>query len=150
VYPGAGARGSGIISTLMLPGGFEPDGYRFDDLNLDGSFDVATHDFFTGAALRLFNDGDGVLYIITADHDSDTDGDVDLIDYAAFVNAAPQPVGALSPSECLEVFDHDADVDVDLADAGAFQRAFDPAERASQPVTVVRRSSAHTVQLRAR
>jgi len=130
VYATAGARGSAMVSSLTLPAGFEPDGYSFADLNLDGALDVATRDFFTGEILRLFNDGAGVLAIIAADGDVDDDGDVDLIDHAAFVdchagpNQDPQPVAGTTVAECLEAFDHDADADVDLADARAFQKAF--------------------------
>jgi len=55
--------------------------------------------------------------------DSDGDGDVDLIDYAAFadcMNGPGQP--PLQPTGCLEPFDADQDNDVDLSDAEAFTR----------------------------
>lgn len=57
--------------------------------------------------------------------DSDGDGDVDLIDHAAFVdcmNGPDQP--PLLPTGCLEAFDVDLDGDVDLNDADAFTREF--------------------------
>ncbi|HNO76938.1 MAG TPA: hypothetical protein PKN33_02675 [Phycisphaerae bacterium] len=57
--------------------------------------------------------------------DSDGDGDVDLIDYAAFaecMNGPNQP--PLQPTGCLESFDADQDSDVDLNDADAFTREF--------------------------
>ncbi|GJM24563.1 MAG: hypothetical protein DHS20C16_09780 [Phycisphaerae bacterium] len=55
--------------------------------------------------------------------DSDGDGDVDLIDYAAFadcMNGPGQP--PLLPTGCLEPFDADQDSDVDLSDAEVFTR----------------------------
>ncbi len=57
--------------------------------------------------------------------DSDGDGDVDLIDYAAFANCMNGPdQPPLQPTGCLEPFDADQDTDVDLSDAEAFTREF--------------------------
>ncbi len=57
--------------------------------------------------------------------DSDGDGDVDLIDYAAFANCMNGPdQPPLQPTGCLEPFDADQDSDVDLSDAEAFSREF--------------------------
>ncbi len=63
-------------------------------------------------------------------HDADGDGDVDLDDYAMFLDclmgpeAAPAPVLGLTAQDCLDVFDADADGDVDLADYMSFTAAF--------------------------
>jgi hypothetical protein len=57
--------------------------------------------------------------------DSDGDGDVDLIDYAAFANCMNGPdQPPLQPTGCVEPFDADQDTDVDLSDAEAFTRQF--------------------------
>jgi hypothetical protein len=57
--------------------------------------------------------------------DFDADGDVDLVDCAAFPQCASGPgagVGFLTPSAlCRLVFDFDLDDDVDLLDFAALQ-----------------------------
>ena len=54
--------------------------------------------------------------------DCDDDGDVDLIDYACFIDCLTGPGGGLL-SGC-DPFDTDVDGDVDLHDFGAFTRHF--------------------------
>lgn len=62
--------------------------------------------------------------------DSDGDGDVDLNDFAVFVEcwsgpgAIPSPAPPPTALECLYAFDDEPDNDVDLADFIAFQAAF--------------------------
>ncbi|MFH0980313.1 MAG: hypothetical protein V2A79_02080, partial [Planctomycetota bacterium] len=51
--------------------------------------------------------------------DSDGDGDVDLVDYAAFVPCISGPSTVAAPG--CGIFDVDADSDVDLRDFGSFQ-----------------------------
>ena len=59
--------------------------------------------------------------------DMDDDRDVDLHDYAGFVDCmgdpgeAPSPTPPTTVQQCLEVFDVDADTDVDLRDFAAFR-----------------------------
>ena len=59
--------------------------------------------------------------------DLDDDGDVDLEDYAGFVDCmgdpgeAPNPTPSPTVQECLEAFDVDADADVDLRDFAGFR-----------------------------
>lgn len=56
--------------------------------------------------------------------DYDSDGDVDLLDHAAFADCMCGPDQAPVPLEdCLEAFDSELDGDVDLRDFAAFQRA---------------------------
>ncbi len=54
--------------------------------------------------------------------DADGDGDVDIVDFAGFLDCASGP-GVEHPPSC-EVFDFNADNDVDWEDWGAFQREF--------------------------
>lgn len=62
--------------------------------------------------------------------DMDDDRDVDLEDYAGFVDcmagpgAAPSPTPPATAQQCLEAFDIDADADVDLMDFVAFLTVF--------------------------
>jgi hypothetical protein len=56
-------------------------------------------------------------------HDSDFDGDIDLIDFASFQLCFTGPGVAVLPSAC-EPFDADEDHDVDLSDFGTFQLSF--------------------------
>jgi hypothetical protein len=64
--------------------------------------------------------------------DYDGDGDVDLTDYAVFVdclygpNATPAPAPPRTAASCLAVFDFNADSDVDLQDAGQWTQALTP------------------------
>ncbi len=55
--------------------------------------------------------------------DLDDDGDVDLDDYALYLDCVTDPVADPVPPECAPG-DHDNDGDVDLTDFGALQRAF--------------------------
>jgi WD40 repeat protein len=55
--------------------------------------------------------------------DSDCDGDVDLIDWAAFAECMTGP-GSGSISAGCDVFDFETDADVDLGDAAVFMRGF--------------------------
>ena len=62
--------------------------------------------------------------------DLEGDGDVDLIDFAAFTEClygpgvTPNPTPPLSTSECLRAFDSEGDSDVDLDDFAMFQEEF--------------------------
>ena len=56
--------------------------------------------------------------------DADRDGDVDLVDLAAFTLCQLGPDDEALPTDCAEPFDFDHDNDVDLLDFAAFQRAF--------------------------
>ena len=75
------------------------------------------------------NDWDDSCDVI-AGGDFDADGDVDLEDYQAMLDAMAGPNGtpAIDPAECLPVylaaFDFDGDLDVDLDDFANFQAAF--------------------------
>ncbi|MCK4659437.1 MAG: hypothetical protein KAV82_07935 [Phycisphaerae bacterium] len=67
----------------------------------------------------------------SAPGDFDGDGDVDLDDYAVFVDCMPGPDTPPTPTipevtgqMCLDAFDFDKDEDVDLNDFGAFQGHF--------------------------
>lgn len=53
----------------------------------------------------------------------DGDGDVDLFDFAAFLDCVTGPGDAGFPQECA-TFDFDEDGDLDRADGGALQIAF--------------------------
>ncbi len=58
--------------------------------------------------------------------DWDVDGDVDLVDFATFVDCisgpdnSPNPTAPVTVPECLEAFDADFDSDVDLEDFATF------------------------------
>ena len=54
--------------------------------------------------------------------DGDSDGDVDLFDFAAFTTCVTGP-GGLADTDC-GIFNFDDDLDVDWTDFGAFQLAF--------------------------
>ncbi|NOX59181.1 MAG: multicopper oxidase family protein [Planctomycetes bacterium] len=62
--------------------------------------------------------------------DWDVDGDVDLIDFATFVDCmegpgnAPNPTLPTTAQECLQAFDSDFDGDVDLDDFATFELNF--------------------------
>jgi hypothetical protein len=59
--------------------------------------------------------------------DFDCDGNINLVDYAAFADCmtgpgqTPDPTPPTVPEQCLETFDFDDDEDVDAADFAAFQ-----------------------------
>jgi hypothetical protein len=55
--------------------------------------------------------------------DYDEDGDVDLVDFAAFQTCFTGP-GNLPSASCRVAFDSDDDADIDLADFGNFQLSF--------------------------
>ncbi|MCP4246868.1 MAG: hypothetical protein GY778_07450 [bacterium] len=55
-------------------------------------------------------------------HDYESDGDVDLDDYAEFAGCLGGPDGAIA--DCCRVFDGDSDGDVDLVDLADFQAVF--------------------------
>ncbi|MCB9851175.1 MAG: alpha-glucosidase C-terminal domain-containing protein [Phycisphaerales bacterium] len=57
--------------------------------------------------------------------DWDSDGDVDLADYAHFVTCITGPTGGALGPGCI-TFDFDADLDVDMEDAAEFCREFNP------------------------
>ncbi len=76
------------------------------------------------AYAATFN-GEQDVYHLRVDHrpaDADADGDLDLVDYASFVNCVTPPQGAAG-SGCAP-FDQDDDGDVDLVDFGAFQARY--------------------------
>jgi len=62
--------------------------------------------------------------------DFDEDGDVDLDDFARFVDclagpgATPDPPDPFSAEDCLTAFDFDGDLDVDLQNFAGFQEVF--------------------------
>jgi len=62
--------------------------------------------------------------------DLDEDGDIDLTDYAAFVQCVAGPGNTTPPLACqqqiFDASDFDGDGDVDFRDFGGFQRAFAP------------------------
>ena len=69
-----------------------------------------------------------VTFMVIARGDFDSDGDVDLDDYAVFADcmagpgATPDPIlPGVTTEDCLESFDFDPDGDVDLYDFGEFQ-----------------------------
>ena len=66
--------------------------------------------------------------------DRDTDGDVDLNDYAAFFGCLSGPSGGIGPN--CGVFNTDADDDIDLIDYQAFQLAFGGAGWEPTQITV--------------
>jgi hypothetical protein len=73
---------------------------------------------------------DGMFSVGPALPDADADSDVDLIDYAAFVDCAdgpavfPNPTPPKTGQDCLNAFDACGDGDVDLFDFGIVQRKF--------------------------
>lgn len=106
-------RSSGEVSNQWLPGlggGYENLGFAPDLTEIPGQQ-------YAAVSLDVPGDWDG-------------DGDVDLIDAAAFVdclagpNVAPTPTPPATPQECLDAFDADADGDVDAGDFAAFQIGF--------------------------
>ena len=60
--------------------------------------------------------------------DADVDGDVDVLDFAAFVRCVTGPGSASLPTDCV-LMDFDMDGDVDLPDFGGFQTAFTGSQR---------------------
>ena|GEM_PF-2938904 len=62
------------------------------------------------------------------DGDFDEDGDVDLDDFAVFIDClagpdeTPSPTPPVSPNDCLDAFDFDEDGDVDLLNFADFRR----------------------------
>ncbi len=74
--------------------------------------------------------GDQVITVVGIDPDLDSDGDLDLNDYAGFVECMngpgvlPSPSSPLTTNDCVIAFDSDADNDVDSADANAFMQDF--------------------------
>ncbi|MFH1110427.1 MAG: carboxypeptidase regulatory-like domain-containing protein [Planctomycetota bacterium] len=73
---------------------------------------------------------DGLFSVGPALPDADADSDVDLMDYAAFVDCAdgpgvfPDPTPPMTGQGCLNAFDACGDGDVDLFDFGIVQRKF--------------------------
>lgn len=65
-----------------------------------------------------------LTYPMSVAGDWDGNGQVDLIDYDAYLDCVSGP-DATGPSRGCDVFDFDADADVDLADLGRFQSLFD-------------------------
>jgi hypothetical protein len=81
----------------------------------DGTLGVNVE--FTGADDRIY-----VIQVIRTG-DADEDGDIDLVDFAAFQTCFTGP--EIPPSTpCAIAFDSDLDNDVDLADFGSFQLQF--------------------------
>ncbi|MFQ5492522.1 MAG: hypothetical protein ACE5GE_17575, partial [Phycisphaerae bacterium] len=120
------------VSTTALPVAFEPDGYQYIDLNLNGALDVVTLDFFTGQQLRLFNDGLGNFSAAFA---GDADGNqvINLGDYRiqnqlGCLNGPGTAPGNLPQDRltCVNVFDFNADQDVDLQDQAELIRHLGP------------------------
>ncbi len=111
------------------PGGTGDGTWTFSIPAQGVSYQGQTLSFFLraddGAGHPGFDSHDGSLYAIAigVPGDSDGDGDVDLVDYAAFAGCLVGPRGGLAEPEC-GVFDFDADLDVDVEDFGAFQNAF--------------------------
>jgi hypothetical protein len=71
--------------------------------------------------------------------DFDADGDVDLADFAEFVDCLKGPTGAVSTCAwaCLAAFDTDGSQTVDLADHAAFQRALSRGPFPPRPAAAV-------------
>lgn len=74
----------------------------------------------TGGAFALT----GGFWFPIAFGDCNTDGGVNLFDFADFDECVSGPGGGLPEPECA-CFDFDSDDDVDLYDFGAFQSSFD-------------------------
>ena len=62
--------------------------------------------------------------------DPDSDGDIDLDDYAVLADCLegpgvpPSPPAPVTALQCLSAFDLDTDLDVDLADFAVFEQEF--------------------------
>jgi alpha-amylase len=103
-------RGNGNVGNQFLPGlggGYGDLGFVPIDLNT-----IPGPQYETVALAALPGDWDG-------------DGDIDLTDYAQFVQCLTGPdAGVLAPG--CNTFDLDADLDVDLHDAAGFAGGFSP------------------------
>ena len=64
--------------------------------------------------------GDGIFFHACGPGDFDCDGDVDLVDFAAWPDCMTGPDAGPVPTGC-EAVDFDMDDDVDLPDFAAFQ-----------------------------
>jgi len=71
---------------------------------------------------RFFGDGSTWHTRVQRFHDADADGDVDIGDFAAFVECLSGPAATLTRG--CQVFNQDGDRDVDLADLRSFENAF--------------------------
>ncbi len=95
------------------------------DCNANRAIDYC--DIFDGVSED--GDGNGIPdeCEVAGPGDFDADGDVDLVDYRAFVECAAGPSASPNPgqsasAECLNAFDFDEDADNDLADFSVLQR----------------------------
>ena len=101
------------------------EGTVYNDANQNGVFDEGDAPaLFVGGLFTLAGDIPSVRIAkwastCVADFDSDGDGDIDLIDFQAFVECLAGPAGGLGP-DCA-VFDENGDSHVDLYDFRGFQ-----------------------------
>jgi hypothetical protein len=112
-------------------GGYDPEGgQEFVILTgspVDGTFSTVT----APGRYTVIHNTNNVTFMVIGLGDFDTDGDVELDDYAFFADcmagpgATPSPaLPDVTPQDCLDAFDFEPDDDVDLADFEGFQLAF--------------------------
>ena len=120
---------AGVIRVQLLDGYVPPVGTMFTVLNASAVADQFDSIDSTGLPVTLgfdvtYADDAVTLVVIETDTgDCDDDGDIDLFDYACFVDCAAGP-GQPVPLVC-ERFDFDASGDIDLIDFGYFTVAFE-------------------------
>lgn len=117
LIPGATGPTLDISTLLLLPGTYTLSMTVTDNTT-----------FVRNEAARAAYMTDGrtwTVQILAGDLDSD--GDVDLTDYAGMIPCVygPNvPLGGEAPAYCLDTFNFDFDFDVDLADVAVFQREY--------------------------
>jgi len=90
------------------------------DFELSGTIGQPDAGLLSGGAFQLSG---GFWFPLSID-DCNSDGWVNLIDYADFDNCLSGPYGGFSKPEC-SCFDIDNDNDVDMLDVASFQSEFD-------------------------